>query len=124
MTLRTPLGRVRGLGASGKGVDHWWLQRTTALALIPLTLWFVFSIISRIGAGHEAVTAWIATPWVTVLLLIYTVAMFLHAQIGLQVVIEDYIHTESIRIAALLTSGAAMLLAMTAMVVSILRIAL
>lgn len=124
MTLRTPLGQVRGLGASGEGVHHWWLQRLTALALIPLSLWFVFAVLGRIDAGHEAVTAWIATPWVTVLLLIYTVITLYHTQLGLQVVIEDYVHTEGVRFAILLLMNAIVLLVMTVTVVSILRVAL
>ena len=124
MTLRTPLGRVRGLGASGEGVHHWWWQRLTALALIPLSLWFVFAVLGRIDADHEVVTAWIATPWVTVLLLLYTVSVFYHTQLGLQVMIEDYIHTESVRLATLLFTNAMVLLAMTVTLVSILRVAL
>ena len=86
------LGRARGLGAAKKGVAHWWAQRVTALALVPLTLWLVFGIATRAGAGHDAVVAWIARPLVAIALALTLFATFLHAKLGMQVVIEDYVH--------------------------------
>jgi succinate dehydrogenase / fumarate reductase membrane anchor subunit len=100
--LRSPLGRVRGLGSAKDGTGHWWAQRLTALALVPLTIWFVGAVVSLIGADHAAVAAWIASPVVAGLLILLIVATFYHAALGLQVVIEDYVHGEGAKIALLL----------------------
>ena len=90
--------RVRGLGPAKEGVQHWWAQRLTAVALVPLTLWFAASIISLAGASHAAVIDWVASPVPAVLLVLLIVATFHHAQLGLQVVIEDYFHHEGWKI--------------------------
>ncbi len=100
--LRSPLGRVRGLGSAKDGTGHWWAQRLTALALIPLTVWFVGAVISLIGAEQAAVAAWIGSPVVAGLLILLIVVTFYHTALGLQVVIEDYVHTEGAKIALLL----------------------
>ncbi len=94
MGFRTPLGRARGLGSARQGTGHWWAQRLTAIALAPLCLWFVAGIIGLVGAGHGAAVAWIASPVNAVLLVLLILAVFHHGQLGLQVVIEDYVHTE------------------------------
>lgn len=94
MGFRTPLGRARGLGSAREGTGHWWAQRLTAIALVPLCLWFVAGIIGLVGAGHGAAVAWIASPVNAVLLVLLILAVFHHGQLGLQVVIEDYVHTE------------------------------
>ncbi len=99
MSLRTPLGRVRGLGSAKEGTAHWWAQRLTALALIPLVLWFVVSLIVMTGAGHGAVAEWLRNPVSAVLMLLLILAGFHHAQLGLQVVIEDYVHAEWLKFA-------------------------
>lgn len=110
-SLRSDLGRVRGLGAAKEGVAHWWAQRVTALALVPLTLWFASSVVSLVGADHAAVVDWIGSPVPAVLLVLLIVATFHHAQLGLQVVIEDYVHAEGMKVALiLLVKGAAALL--------------
>jgi succinate dehydrogenase / fumarate reductase membrane anchor subunit len=93
MSYRTPLGRVRGLGSAKEGVAHWWAQRLTALALIPLTLWFVISVVQMIGADPPQVVEWIGSPVTAILLIVLIGATFHHAQLGVQVVIEDYVHT-------------------------------
>ncbi|MCA3246243.1 MAG: succinate dehydrogenase, hydrophobic membrane anchor protein [Azospirillum sp.] len=109
-SLRSPLGRVRGLGSAKDGTHHWWAQRVTAIALVPLLLWFVASVVSLAGAPLAEVKAWLASPVAAVLLLALIVAVFHHAQLGLQVVIEDYVHAEGVKIAALLlVKGAALL---------------
>jgi succinate dehydrogenase / fumarate reductase membrane anchor subunit len=123
-SLRSGLGRVRGLGAAKEGVNHWWAQRVTALALVPLTLWFVASVVVLAGADHAAVTAWIARPLNTVLLLCLVGATFWHASLGLQVVIEDYIHRESTRVAVLLAAKAVLLLGALSGILAVLRVAL
>jgi succinate dehydrogenase / fumarate reductase membrane anchor subunit len=110
-SLRSDLGRVRGLGSAKDGTHHWWGQRVTAIALVPLVLWFVASVIGLVGAPLAAVKAWVASPIVAVLLLALVAAVFQHARLGLQVVIEDYVHDEAVKIASLLaTNGAALLL--------------
>ncbi|WP_144186570.1 succinate dehydrogenase, hydrophobic membrane anchor protein [Elioraea rosea] len=123
-TLRSGLGRVRGLGSAKEGVQHWWAQRVTAIALVPLTLWFVASVILLAGADHATVSAWIARPLNTVLLIALVAATFWHAALGLQVVIEDYIHTEGTKLVVLLAVKALLALVGLAGIVAVLRVAL
>ncbi len=101
MSFRTPMGRARGLGSARDGAGHWWAQRLTAIALVPLTLWFVASVVALAGAGHAEVAAWLGAPVPAVLMILMIVATFHHAQLGLQVVIEDYIHSEGLKIAGI-----------------------
>jgi succinate dehydrogenase / fumarate reductase membrane anchor subunit len=122
--MRSQLGRVRGLGSAKSGLTHWWTQRLTAIALVPLSLWFIFNVLHLVGASHDAVADWISGPWTIVLMIALVVATFHHAQLGLQVVIEDYIHNDAARLAALIAvKGAAILLGM-ACVVSVLKLGL
>ena len=102
MSLRSPLGRARGLGSARDGTAHWWAQRVTALALVPLTVWFVAGVATNLGADHAAFVTWIGDPLVAVVMLLAVLAGFHHAQLGLQVVIEDYVHTEWLKIASIL----------------------
>ena len=102
MSLRSPLGRVKGLGAAHEGVGHWWAQRLTALALIPLTVWLVASMVALAGADYEVVRAWLGAPVPAGLMILFLVAALHHGQLGLQVVIEDYVHNEGAKIASLL----------------------
>lgn len=92
MSLKTPLAKVRGLGSAKEGVHHWWMQRVSGAALVPLTLWFVFSIVTMTGSDYTAVTAWASAPVNTVLLVLLVATTFHHTHLGLQVVIEDYVH--------------------------------
>jgi succinate dehydrogenase / fumarate reductase membrane anchor subunit len=111
--MRTQLGRVRGLGAAHGGTGHWWAERLTAIALVPLTLWFIASVLHLVGAPRAAVAHWAAHPVNVALLAALVVATFHHAQLGLQVVIDDYVHNEAARmVALLLIKGAAALLAL------------
>lgn len=105
--MRSQLGRVRGLGSARSGVSHWWAQRWTALALVPLTLWFIWHVIALSGAPHQAVLDWMYSPLTVVLMLCLIAATFHHMHLGLQAVIEDYIHTEAIRFGLLLAVRAA-----------------
>ncbi len=102
MKLRTPLGRVRGLGSAKEGVSHWWAQRVTALALVPLTVWFVASIVSLVGADHATVSAWLSSRWVAITMVLLVGVTFHHAQLGLQEVNEDYVHSEWLKLTALM----------------------
>ena len=101
MSLKTPLAKVRGLGSAKEGSHHWWVQRMTALALIPLTLWFVFAVAVMAGQDHATMIAWVAEPFNAVMLLLLVVLTFHHTHLGLQVVIEDYLHNEVVKIGAL-----------------------
>ncbi len=122
MSFRTPLGRVRGLGSAKDGTGHWWMQRLTSLALVPITVWFVVSVIGMAGASYEEFSAWLADPLVACLFLVLIAATFYHAVLGLQVVVEDYVHNEAAKIATLLVvQAAAILLGLTA-ALSVLRL--
>jgi succinate dehydrogenase / fumarate reductase membrane anchor subunit len=123
MSLGSPLGRVRGLGSAKSGTEHFWMQRVTAVALIPLTLWFIYSVIALTGADHAAATAWLQSPVTAVLMLVLIAATFHHMQLGLQVVIEDYIHSESMKIASLLAMKGATLLLAVAAAFAVLKVA-
>ncbi|RJF81863.1 succinate dehydrogenase, hydrophobic membrane anchor protein [Azospirillum cavernae] len=100
--LRSPLAHARGLGSAKDGTEHWWSQRLTAIALVPLTIWFVFGVIRHLGADYAAFHAWIKSPFSAVMMILVAVVTFHHAQAGLQVVIEDYIHSEWRKLAALI----------------------
>jgi succinate dehydrogenase / fumarate reductase, membrane anchor subunit len=99
--LRSPLGRALGLGSAKEGADHWWAQRLTAVALVPLALWFVASVIALAGADHTKVVDWLASPLSAILMVLLIGATFYHAALGVQVVIEDYVHAEGVKFAAL-----------------------
>jgi succinate dehydrogenase / fumarate reductase membrane anchor subunit len=123
MDLRTPLARARGLGSAKEGVNHWWAQRVTAVALVPLTLWFVVSLLSVLGEDYAQLVAWIGSPLNTVLLVTFLFSMFYHAYLGLQVVIEDYVHTEAVKLATLLATKFLLILLGAAAILAVLRIA-
>jgi succinate dehydrogenase / fumarate reductase membrane anchor subunit len=119
--LRSPLSRVKGLGSAKDGTHHFWHQRLTALLLIPLVLWLGFSLASM-PVDHATLVAWIQRPFVTVVLIMLIVAVFYHAKLGLQVVIEDYVSSHSRRTIALLLSGFLCLLFAIVGVVAVLKI--
>lgn len=122
--LRSPLNRARGLGPAKEGTHHWWAQRLTALALIPLTVWLAVSVVCMAGASHAEASAWIGSLWPAALLILTIVMTFHHGQLGLQVVIEDYVHNEALKIAAILAvKGLALLLSVVA-IAAIARIAI
>lgn len=123
MTGKTPLGRTRGLGSAKSGTHHWIMQRITALALVPLTLWFVWNVVALAGADHAAVAAWAGAPVNAVLLVLLIAATFHHLQLGLQVVVEDYVHGEARKIAGLLLLKAAALLLAAAAIFAVLKLA-
>ncbi len=101
MNLSTPLSKARGLGSAKSGTHHWIAQRLTAIALIPLSIWFVFSLVCMTELSHQAAIEWIQSPLVAVFLLLFIIAMFHHAQLGMQVVIEDYIECKVVKITGL-----------------------
>ena len=123
MSFRTPLGRVRGLGSAKEGTHHWWVQRLTAIALVPLTVWFVVSILMLVGADRAAIAEWLGNPVTAGLLVMLILAAFHHAQLGLQVVIEDYVHTEVWKIGLILFAKFAALLFGGIAIISVLKLA-
>lgn len=98
--LRSPLARAMGLGSAKEGVEHWWKERVSAAALVPLTLWFAASIIAHTGSDYVTFIAWLKTPLASILMNVLLIALFYHTALGLQVVIEDYVHSGA-RFAAL-----------------------
>jgi succinate dehydrogenase / fumarate reductase membrane anchor subunit len=122
--MSSQLARARGLGASQSGSHHWKIERVTASALVPLSLWFVVSVLTHLGADQPAIAAWIANPFNTVMLIALIAMTFHHMGLGLQMVLEDYLRVVKRREAAIFaTKGACMVLGLVAMV-SVLRLSL
>jgi succinate dehydrogenase / fumarate reductase membrane anchor subunit len=101
-SMRDEMSRVKGLGAAKEGLHHWWAQRLTALALIPLGIWFVASLVEMAGADHIAISYWLGSPVTLGVLSLLVIAAFYHAALGLQVVIEDYIHSHAAKLALII----------------------
>jgi succinate dehydrogenase / fumarate reductase, membrane anchor subunit len=100
--LRTPLARVEGLGSAKSGTHHFWMQRVTAVALVPLSIWFVASALAYVGAEQGAVAAYFAEPVNAVPMFLFILASTYHMSLGVQIIIEDYFHNEGQKIAALI----------------------
>jgi succinate dehydrogenase / fumarate reductase membrane anchor subunit len=120
--LRTPLSRARGLGSAKEGVHHWWAQRLTAVALIPLVVWFAISLVMLSGADYAIARAWIGSPIVMVLLILTIVIGLHHGQLGMQVVIEDYVHNDGMKLALIVLMRFIAVFFGLAAIVAILRI--
>lgn len=121
---RSELGRVRGLGSAHAGSRHWWVQRLTAIALVPLSLWFIASVISLEGATQADMIAWLHAPVPLTLMLCLVIATFWHMDLGLRVVVEDYVHHDVARVTLLLLIRAACFAAAILCVISALRLGL
>jgi succinate dehydrogenase / fumarate reductase membrane anchor subunit len=106
MSFRTPLSRVEGLGSARSGTEHFWKQRVTATALIPLTIWFLAAMLGLVGADQTAVMAWLHAPVHAVLMILFILAALKHMTLGVQVVIEDYVPREGQKIALLMLNRA------------------
>jgi succinate dehydrogenase / fumarate reductase membrane anchor subunit len=102
--MRTPLGQVRGLGAAKSGTEHFWLQRLTAVANLPLTLIFVGVVIALAGSSHAGATATLGNPWIAILMLLFVLAATVHMKIGMQVIIEDYVRHDLLKLLALMAN--------------------
>lgn len=104
MDMRTPLKKVRGLGSSKEGTEHFWVQRITAVALIPLFIFFIIFVIAYAGSPYEDVVAALANPFVAVLMAMMVIAGLFHMRIGMQEIIDDYIHNELLKLCALMAN--------------------
>ncbi len=96
-SLRSPLGRVVGLGSAKGGVHHWWWQRLTSVALVPLTIWFSVSILSLPSLDHVTLVAWMAQSWTALSLIVLVLVAAYHSQLGVQVIVEDYVHNSGMK---------------------------
>jgi len=124
MNLTAPLSRVLGLGSAKQGLHHWWLQRLTAIALVPLLLWLVCGLAQVAGGGYAEARTWVQSPGVALLLLLLAVAMFWHTKLGLQVIIEDYVHLKWLRVTSLIVLNFAIITFLVATLFAILKISL
>jgi len=122
--LRSPLGRARGLGSAQTGFHHWWVERVEAVALVPLTVWFIVSLLHLVGGSHQAVIDWLSSPVSMVLMLLLIVATFHHFSLGVQSVLDDYVHQPTIKLWSLLAIKAACVLLALLCIVSVLKIGL
>lgn len=124
MTLRSPLARVLGHGSAKEGVHHWWAQRLTSVALVPLTVWFVVSVLSLPSLDHATVSAWVGQLWTAVFLVLLILAAAWHSQLGVRVVVEDYVHGSGMKTLVLALATFFHVLAAVAGVLAVLKVAL
>ena len=122
MSLRTPLGRVLGLGTAREGTEHWWAQRVSAVALLLLGAWFVIAIVMLDSLDHAAAVAFVGAPWNSVLLTLLSVMLAYHSYLGVQVVVEDYVHAPGIKVVSLMLSKFAHIFVAVAAVYAVLRV--
>ena len=122
--MRSPLGRAIGLGSAKEGVGHWWAQRVTAIALVPLAVWFVIVVITLVGADRTLFVDWVRHPVPAVLLILLMVTTFYHGALGLQVVIEDYVANEALRFAMLIVMRLASIVLAALGVFAVLKLSL
>ena len=123
MSLMTPLNRVLGLGNAKGAAEHWWLQRMTAVALLPLGLWLAYGLLTLGGFDYASVVAWVREPVTSILLILLVVAVGYHSALGVQVVIEDYVGGKGSRAATLMASTLAHVGLTIAAVFAVLKIA-
>lgn len=123
MALRSDLGRVRGLGSAKDGTSHWWAQRVTAVALVPLSIWFVFSVVNLVGVDKDGFKVWLNGPGSFVLMVLFLIALFYHMQLGLQVVIEDYVHNERNKVISLVLNKLLAVFLVVSSITALMRIA-
>ena len=121
MDYRTPLAKVRGLGSAKAGTSHWWMQRITAVALIPLSFWLISFLDLSLNAPYQQTVEWLTSPLNTVCMVAWVLAVFYHAAMGLQVVIEDYVAAEGVKIVAVWTVNLGFLLLALAALIAVFR---
>ncbi|HEY1314063.1 MAG TPA: succinate dehydrogenase, hydrophobic membrane anchor protein [Steroidobacteraceae bacterium] len=124
MSLRSPLGRVLGLGSAKDGTAHWWAQRVSAVALVPLTLWFMISLLALPSLDYATVRIWLSFPLTALLTMLLVAVLTYHSYLGTSVVIEDYVHSAGTKVASLLLLRFLYVLVGAASIFAVLRIAL
>ena len=124
MSTRSPLAKARGLGAARSGVGHWTHQRLTAISNLLLVLWFVFSALALAGADYLEVRAWLASPVSASLMILLVISIVYHARLGVQVVIEDYVHHEGARVAAVAAVTLVAIALAVACIVAVLKVSI
>ena len=120
--MRTPLARAIGLGSAKEGSGPWWAERISAVALVPLTLWFAASIIAHTGSDYATFIVWLRTPLAAIMMILLLIVLFYHTALGLQVVVEDYVHS-GVKFAVVIAVRLGCCVLATAGVVAILRLA-
>jgi succinate dehydrogenase / fumarate reductase membrane anchor subunit len=123
MSLRSPLATVLGAGSAKQGVHHWWMQRLTSVALLPLSIWFVVSLLSLPSFDHATVVAWMGQSWTALLLILFVLVATWHSQLGVRVVVEDYVHGAGARTVTLVSVMFAHTLIGAAGVFAVLKVA-
>ncbi len=123
MSLQSPLGKVRGLGAAGNGVHHWWVQRLTSVALVPLAIWLLVSLVTLPSLDFVTLVSWIGGTWTASLLTLFVIIASWHSSLGMQVIIEDYVHDHGLKTVSLVLSGFVHALLAAGGVFAVLRIA-
>jgi len=122
-SLRSPLGHVLGLGSAKGGAHHWWMQRLTSVALVPLTIWFAVSILSLPTLDHVTVIAWMSQSWTALLLILLVLVGAWHSQLGVRVVVEDYVNSNGTKTITLVIVNFLHALIAVAGVFAVLRVA-
>ena len=120
--MATVGSRIRAQASTRQGSHHWLLERITSVALVPLTLWFIVSAVSLSGAGYDEVRLWLAAPLNTTAMLLLILAVFWHAQLGVQVIVEDYVHHETTKLAGLMAANFALIAVGLACAVAVLKV--
>ena len=123
MSLVTPLNRVLGLGSAKEGTEHWWGQRLSAVALAVLGLWLVIAVAGLESFGYASVAGWVQQPLTSVLLVLTILTLCYHSQLGVQIVVEDYVHAAGLKITLLIASTFVHILLAAVGVVAVLRLA-
>ncbi|HET9482599.1 MAG TPA: succinate dehydrogenase, hydrophobic membrane anchor protein [Xanthomonadales bacterium] len=122
--LRTPLARVRGLGSAKSGTHHWLVQRLTSIALLPLTVWFLYAALELVGGEYADARSFLAQPWNAVLMAAFVLMLFYHAKLGIQVILEDYVHLRWLEVTSQMINLFACAFAALVALFAIVRIAL
>jgi succinate dehydrogenase / fumarate reductase membrane anchor subunit len=124
VSMRTPLARVKGLGAAGHGVEHWWLHRVTAVSNVPLIVSFVIIVAALAGSSYEGAVAIVSHPLTAILLLLAVISVTNHMRLGMQIVIEDYVHDKGYKIAAVIANNFYAVIIAVACIYAILKVSL
>ena len=120
--FKSALGEARGLGSAKEGFSHWWLQRVSAIFLLPLSLWFVCSFIGIAGEGQREISVWFSSPLVAIAVILLMCTVFFHSYLGLKVVIEDYVHSKMPKLCMLVGAKFLLILLSLVSVISVMKL--